>query len=442
MTTVSLIDSGTSEDEYNFQAIAPRPVSISDTGLSESLLQELLLKQLTVHSVMTIRELAQQLALAGGIVTELIDAAKHATLVINRANASDGKFRFALSQKGFEQAEKLIRRNGYIGRAPVPLQQYTEICKQQSCRELKVTSKLLHQAFKGEIFSEDLLEQIGPALNSNKPILLYGLPGIGKSYLCRHLNLIHNDDVLIPNAIEFNGEIIHVYDPEIHQSAEQSSSEGQSLLKLSHGYDPRWIRCKRPLMVTGGELTESMLEVSSDPISRVFRAPIQLKANNGILLIDDLGRQKIQPKALFNRWIIPLEERRDFLSMPNGAHFEVPFELTLLFSTNLQPSDLVDEAFLRRIGYKIEFQPVSNAEYQQIWHKNCESLQLSCATTTYDYLVGTLHDQSKRPLLPCYPRDLLGIVVDQISYHDLPREVTPNLLQKAWNMNFVSQDSN
>jgi hypothetical protein len=195
--------------------------------------------------------------------------------------------------------------------------------------------------------------------------------------------------------------------------------------------------CQRPLIVTGGELSAAMLEVNFDATTRTYKAPLQLKANNGILLLDDLGRQKIAPVQLFNRWIIPLEERRDFLSLPNGLHFEIPFELILLFSTNLAPQDLVDDAFLRRLGYKIKFTPMSLPLYQQLWFKTCDEYQLDCDEELFSYLVEQRHYVDQKEFLPCIPRDLLSIVSDQIKFNQLEPKVTQALLCFAWQHYFV-----
>ena len=247
--------------------------------------------------------------------------------------------------------------------------------------------------------------------------------------------------MLIPSSIEVNNNIIQVYDPQVHNlAASDSSSETLSLLfNMDQGHDPRWHLCERPLLVTGGELTETMLEVNYDLTSRTYKAPLQLKANNGILLLDDLGRQKIAPVQLFNRWIIPLEERRDFLSLPNGVHFEIPFELILLFSTNLDPADLVDEAFLRRLGYKIEFNPLELNNYQKLWFDVCDELTLTCPLDSFEYLITAYHIRTEKPFLPCFPRDLLSIISDQIKYNQLPPKVNNGLIDSAWKHYFVSQ---
>ena len=305
----------------------------------------------------------------------------------------------------------------------------------RSSRSAPLSKPELDKAFKELTFPAELIERIGPALNSSKPILIYGNPGTGKSYFCHHLNLIIGDQVLIPYALEVNNEIIQIFDPEIHQTTYQSNNS--DLLKLAYSFDQRWQLCQRPLIITGGELSLDMLEVRFDHNSRTYQAPLQLKANNGILLLDDLGRQKVTPKALFNRWIVPLEERRDFLSLQSGLHFEVPFELLLLFSTNLAPKELIDEAFLRRLGYKIAFTGLNKGQFKTIWDQECKTNGLLYQPALFEYLVEQLLLKNKKELLPCYPRDLLAIIHDQIAFKNLKPEINQTLLDFAWQSYFV-----
>lgn len=425
----------------NYQQLSKRPTTINETGLSLQLLTELLIKQIQTLHVTTIRELAQVLALSGGIVQVLIDKAKESALIENRQSTASGQMRYALSHIGESEAKKAFATSGYNSVAPVPLAQYVDIVNKQTSRNTQITKNRMQSRFAELMFSEALTSAIGPALNSNKPILIYGLPGVGKSYLCRNLNLLFGDDVLIPSAIEISGNIIQVYDPQVHilSGNEEQEPTADALFSLDNGHDPRWNLCQRPLIVTGGELTEDMLEVNYDATSHTYKAPLQLKANNGILLLDDLGRQKMSPLQLFNRWIIPLEERRDFLFLPNGVHFEIPFELILLFSTNLAPAELVDEAFLRRLGYKIEFEPLEKNNYKKLWFSVCNDFNLTCTDEVFDYLLATYHDTTNKPFLPCYPRDLLSIISDQVKFHELSSQVEKNLIDTAWKHYFVNQ---
>jgi len=440
---LSLEQNSSTESECPQNSPSPikRPSTVAETGLSEALLLQLLLKHLRTEHVATVKLLAKLMALSGGIIQSLLAKAKQLAWVENRPSGVAGQMRYSLSALGISEAENAFAISGYVGKAPIPLALYCQMCTQQSSRGIKVTTSLLLERFSKLLFSQRLIDSIGPALNSVKPILIYGLPGVGKSYLCRHLNLIFGDDVYIPFAIEINNQIIQVYDPQVHHISEKEEAQdtlSPELVALETGYDPRWQLCQRPLIITGGELTEEMLEVNFDPLNKTYKAPLQLKANNGILLLDDLGRQKITPAQLFNRWIIPLEERRDFLTLSNGVHFEIPFELLLLFSTNLNPSELVDDAFLRRLGYKIEFEPLTLEVYRQLWFRCCQEYKLGCEEAVFEYLVEQRHYVAQKPFLPCYPRDLLSIVSDQINYSQSQAVVSQVLIDFAWKQYFVS----
>ncbi|MGS0682880.1 AAA family ATPase [Shewanella sp. 125m-7] len=430
-TTVLSIDSLTNTLESN---LAPRPINIEQTGLSESLLLDLLTKHLLSNGVLTKKQLTKLMGVTGGIIQQLLDTAKTLAWVENRQTTTDGQMRYALSLGGETHAKQALSRNGYLGLAPIPLNQYSRVCKAQSSRTHPITFEMLKKGLSALVLPKDLLFKIGPAMNSSRPVLIYGPPGTGKSYLCRHLNLTLSDSVLIPYALAIGNEVIQVFDPELHHKVKK---EDINTLKLTEGDDPRWLRCERPLRITGGELTADMLEVQFDCHSRTYMAPLQLKANNGILLLDDLGRQKISAKQLFNRWIIPMEERRDYLSLQSGEHFEIPFELILLFSTNLDPKELVDEAFLRRLGYKIHFDALDEELYRKIWFQVCDDLNLSCTEEVFQYLLIEYHKRYGKPLIPCYPRDLLGIMSDQISFMEFEPIVTPSLVDSAWSIYFV-----
>ncbi|MCU7554877.1 AAA family ATPase [Alteromonas sp. ASW11-19] len=404
-----------------------KPVTLEATGLSRPLLLELLLKHLYSQQVATLESLVHSMRLPGTLIQALITEAKDMMWVENRAASIQA--RFSLSGSGKLHAEKALQYSGYSGPAPVPLASYQHSVKRQSHRNTQITRALLDTKLAGESFENEALEAMGMALNSSKPVLLYGLPGTGKSYLCRQLIKVFDDDIYQPVAVEVNNQIIQLFDPQVHELCEQPSPGT---------IDTRYQKIRRPLIVTGGELTLDMLEVSYDVTRHLYKAPLQMKANNGVLLLDDLGRQQVSPSALFNRWIIPLEEHKDFLSLSSGVHFEVPFELAMLFSTNLDPHELIDDAFLRRLGYKIQMRPLPQDKYTALWNRVSSNLGLECAPETFDYLLTTYHEQQAKPYLPCYPRDLLGIVKDATHFHELPPTVTPALLDDAWRHYFVT----
>jgi SpoVK/Ycf46/Vps4 family AAA+-type ATPase len=293
----------------------------------------------------------------------------------------------------------------------------------------------MYAAFHDVTLDLDLLDKLGPSLNSGRAIFLYGAAGTGKTYVSQKLVRLFRDLTLIPHAISVDDTVIQVFDPMLHKVVRPDSVESTPMLDRSH--DPRFLICERPCAITGGELTAEMLEVRYDPTARLYEAPLQLKANNGIFIIDDMGRQRIQPQALFNRWIVPLEEKKDYLDLGSGKHFSVPFDVVLVMSTNIHPLELADEAFLRRIGYKIEFSPLSVEGYTEIWNDNCREFQVVCEPRVLDYVLHELHAHNGIPLLPCHPRDLLGMAVDYATYANGSTEITEEHMRWAWSNYFV-----
>jgi type II secretory pathway predicted ATPase ExeA len=289
------------------------------------------------------------------------------------------------------------------------------------------------------VIDDELLDRLGPALNSRRAIFLYGHAGTGKTYTARRLASVLDGLVLIPYAIAVNETVVEVFDATCHDQIAFSSPPLPTMLE--QGFDPRYAACERPIVVTGGELSADMLELSYDPASRCYAAPIQLKANNGFLLIDDLGRQRVEPAVLFKRWIVPMDSQHDSLVTNRGQHFAVPFDLVLVFSTNLGPGDIADQAFLRRLGYKIELRPIEPEQYRQIWQRVCAERSTSFDGGLVDYAIEQLHRRRRVPLLPCHPRDLLGMALDRAAYLGRSKLDT-DALRWAWDCYFLHRDLN
>jgi hypothetical protein len=294
----------------------------------------------------------------------------------------------------------------------------------------------MHAAFADMVMEQSMLDRLGPALNSGKAIFVYGAPGTGKTYTTQRLARLFDDACLIPHAISVGDTVIRIYDASVHRMLE----EGAPSMMLNRGHDPRYVLCRRPVVITGGELAEHMLEVQYDPATRQYRAPLQLKANGGIFILDDLGRQRIPPATVLNRWIVPMEEKVDYLSLSTGQHFRTPFDVVLVFSTNLRPEDLVDDAFLRRIGYKIEFQPLASEQYHAIWRSVCEDNDVGYDPAVCQFVVDALHGPARTPLLPCHPRDLIGMAIDRLEYLGEQAQLSPDALRWAWENYFVNDD--
>jgi hypothetical protein len=417
--------------------LAPRPGNLVDTGLSEAFVADLISKHILDRGMLTIADLSAAMALSGSIVERVLNFMRSEARVEVRPTIDGARgLSYALTERGRAAALDAMMRSGYVGAAPVPLKRYAQIVRAQTVHNRTVTQSEMYAAFHDVTLNHDLLDKLGPSLNSGRAIFLYGAAGTGKTYVSQKLVRLFRDLTLIPQAIAVDDTVIQVFDPLLHKVVRPDSVEDSVM--LDRGHDPRFLVCERPCAVTGGELTAEMLEIRYDPSARLYEAPLQLKANNGIFIIDDMGRQRIQPQALFNRWIVPLEEKKDYLDLGSGKHFSVPFDVVLVMSTNIHPLELADEAFLRRIGYKIEFLPLSVQGYTQIWNENCRQFRVVCEPAVLEYVLYELHGRYGIPLLPCHPRDLLGMAVDYAAYANDSREITEEHMRWAWNNYFVS----
>lgn len=418
-------------------ALAPRPRTIEETGLSGNFVNELIAKHLYDGGTMVVRDLVQRSALAGPVVEEiLLILRKEACVEVRGEDA--GALRYALTGAGRAFALEASMREGYLGPAPVPLDKYCEVLQSQSVHMHQVTREEMRETFKSIVIDTDLLDALGAAMHSGRAIFLYGPPGSGKTFMGQRLAKVFNDTVLIPYAIAVGDTAVQLYDPVIHQPVPGPDVKAQ--LALDAGFDPRFVRCERPDVVTGGELTLDMLEVSYDPAKRLHQAPLQLKASNGVYMIDDLGRQRVSPTDLLNRWIVPLENKVDFMSLASGKRFPVPFDVVLIFSTNINPMDLADEAFLRRIGHKIGFGYLDEEKFTAIWRQVCDERNIEFDQHLLDFTLANLYRAANRPMLPCQPRDLLGMALDRSRYLGGDAGITADSLESAWRNYFVNLD--
>lgn len=419
--------------------LAPRPTGVAETGLSLTFLADLLAKHLATAGVLATSQLIERLALSGPVLGEVLNFLRAEGRIEVRARLGrDTELRYGLTDKGSVEATAALGRSGYVGPAPVPLADYVALVGKQSVHARVVTRAAVQRVFDGIVISSELLDCLGPALNSHRAIFMYGQAGTGKTFIARRLARALDGIVLVPHAIAVGETVMEVFDSICHLQVSLQDSPDPT--RLEEGFDPRYVPCERPVVFTGGELSADMLEVQCDAATRTFSAPIQLKANNGFLLIDDLGRQRVEPVVLFNRWIVPMDKRRDSLTAGKGQHFEVPFDLMLVFSTNLQPSEIADEAFLRRLGYKIEFTPITATEYRRIWQQVCDEQRLQCDPRLVDFTIDVLHGASGTPLLPCQPRDLLGMAGDRVAY--LGGALDETALRWAWNNYFLHKGAN
>lgn len=421
----------------SISSLAPRPANLAATGLTEAFLSDLAIKHLYRGGVMDLNQLTNRLSLASPVTEPVISLLRNEAYVEVLPEIRAGSVRYALTDRGRRIAGEAFTKSGYVGPAPVPIETYTRIAQAQSVRAVNVTRADAQRAFADVVVQQTLLDRLGTAVNSGRPLFLYGPPGTGKTHLGKRLiRMIEGDDVLVPYAIYVADTVIQLFDPSVHHAV--STHKNPSLM-LGEGQDPRFVRCRRPGVLTGGELTLDMLEVKYDPSTKQYQAPQSLMANNGLYMIDDLGRQNMTPDALLNRWILPMEEGRDFLSFGAGQRFEVPFDVILIFSTNINPLDLADEAFLRRLGHKVPFYYINPAQYEQIWKRNCMDLGIDFEHELLSQALQ-LHETECRPLLPCHPRDLLNSIVDRLNYEGraVKQQINMEQLQHAWTSYFVS----
>jgi predicted ATPase with chaperone activity len=416
----------------------PVPESAEQTGISAAVIEQLVLKFLYFQGEMLGRDLAQALGIEFSILDPLLENLKRTHTIGTRKSLGMGNSSgiFFLAEAGRATTREHLENNQYTGPVPVPLYQYVEVVRHQKLKNNWLNPTTLKQAFSHLVVEQDILAKIGPAVNSNKSFLIYGQPGNGKTALAEALFNVDSSPIYLPYAIECQGNIIQVYDPIYHQKIEDDKPEVLSLTEHS-GYDRRWFRCKRPFIVTGGELTMEMLDLSYNSVSKVYDAPFQVKANNGIYLIDDFGRQKATPQEILNRWIVPMERNIDYLSFQSGGKMTVPFEAFLIFSTNLRPDNLGDEAFLRRIQYKMFLRSPNPPEYIQIFDRYARSKQLDCAPGVAQSFIERHYVSGGKRYRRCHPRDIINHAIDIINFENLPKKLTPELLDHAFNSCFV-----
>jgi predicted ATPase with chaperone activity len=427
------------EEEAHAQAVTPPvPETVEDTGLPGSMIEQLVLKTLYFRGEVLGRDLAAALGLKFSIIEDTIETLKRHHLLAVKKSLGMGSMSalFALAEAGRNVAREYLEANQYAGPAPVPLYQYDAVVRRQRHSESWLTPQALVKAYRHMVVTDQIINQIGPAVNANKSFLIYGQPGNGKTALAEALFRIESNPIYIPYAIECQGNIVQVYDPIYHQKIDDEE-RGISALNVEFTHDRRWFRAKRPFIITGGELTLGMLDLSYNQASKVYDAPFQLKANNGIYLIDDFGRQRATPAEVLNRWIVPMERHIDYLSFHSGGKMTVPFEAFLIFSTNLRPEQLGDEAFLRRIQYKMYLKNPQEDEYRQIFERFADSRSLLVPPDVLDQFIQRRYKARNKPMRRCHPRDVISHAVDLINFERRPSELTDEVLDRAWESCFA-----
>lgn len=418
----------------------PPPATIQESGLHPDTLSELLLKTL-ISGEASGTGLADRLRLPYSLLEALVQHARVEKLVEVRGTSGAGSagYRYALTDLGRDRAGQFLDVNRYVGPAPVPLAQYNAYVRACMAARPYLDRERLAGGFDQLVVSKPMLDQLGPAVNSGKSVFLYGAPGNGKTVVAEGIGRAFGGEVHVPHAIDVDGQLITMFDPVNHQPLGESGGL-QSVIATAQ-YDRRWERIRRPVVVVGGELTLEMLDLTFNPIAKFYEGPIQLKANGGVFVVDDFGRQRIPPRDLLNRWIVPLESRVDYLTLHTGRKFEVPFNVLIVFATNLKPESLADEAFLRRIPYKILAKNPTMDEYCRIFELNCRRKNLAFDPVMVEYLNRKYYQPRRLQMRACHPRDLLEQVVDICRYQDREPVLTRELLDAACGSYFLEETS-
>lgn len=427
---------GDSPERWN-----PAPLAtLEDTGLSKLSVADHVLKILYFGGDLTGTDVAERIRLPfSGVLDPVFEFLKREKMIEPRgsgsASFSEAQYRYLITTKGIEKAQEALSRSQYAGPAPVPVEHYIESVKEQNKSRPPVTSTSLRRVMENLVVSEEMLNKVGPAVNSGRSIFLYGPPGNGKTTISERVGrMVLGQDIWVPYAIDVDGQVIQMYDSINHEL-----SDDQEKVRYATGLvaDPRWVSIKRPMIMVGGELTLQSLDLTYDEINKFYEAPYQMKANGGMFLIDDFGRQQVRAVDLLNRWIVPLEKRVDFLTLNNGRKIEIPFNVMIVFSTNLDPKDLVDEAFLRRIRHKIEVGNPTLEQFRDIFKIMCKVMRVPYDDQALAYLVKKWYIAKGRDLRMVHPRDILSQLIDIANYQQRPPELTPELIDQAAASYFV-----
>lgn len=414
-------------------ALPPAPESLDETGLSLEFIADLVVKMLYVRGTLLGSEIADQIKLPYfNVLEQALKFLRDEELIEVRRGLSQfaTQWIYGLTGKGINRAKEIMEQSAYVGPAPVPIKIYTDYIDRYQVPWEGLTEPLLRETLRDLVVNDRLIKKLGPAFNSGKSMFLYGNAGNGKTVISERFARALRGGTLVPYALEVGGQIIRFFDPAYHEPITVDESKVQAS-------DRRWVLCKRPFIVVGGELRMENLELAYDPAVKFYNAPFQLKANGGVFMIDDFGRQRIHPKDLLNRWIVPLEKGIDFYTLQTGEQLIVPFKVLIIFSTNLAPRELVEEAFLRRIRYKIEVGDPTEEEFREIFRRVAEAMGFEYEPDLLDYLIDRHYKRAKRSFRAVHPRDLLMQARDYCNYLGWQYTLTRELIDIAVETYFV-----
>ncbi|PDW03120.1 AAA family ATPase [Candidatus Viridilinea mediisalina] len=412
--------------QMNNSFLPEEPATIEETGLNRTFLTEHFLRLLYNKGRATGREIADDLCLFYRIVEQLIIDLRNLEQIdiIGQKGFGDINYEYALTARGGEAALAALKKTQYAGPCPVNINDWFESVKAQTVKNVKVTRRNIRDAFEGLVIDESILNMVGPAVNSGSSMMLFGYPGNGKTTIAERITHLMGDDIFIPNTIYADGAVIKMFDSIVHEKPRFALKEGVE-------YDKRWVRISRPVVIVGGELTLDQLNLVFNETSRIYEAPFQMKANCGIFLIDDFGRQQVRVFDLLNRWIVPLEKRYDFLNTVTGQKIQIPFDQLIMFSTNLDPNDLGDDALLRRIKFKFEIIDPTEDQFRDIWKIMCKVRKVPYDERSVSYLIAKWYLPDERPFRMCQPRDILDQLISIARYNMETPTLSADLIDAA-----------
>lgn len=419
------------------ESYIPEPQSIEETELTMSFLSNLALKLIYYKSELTSVQIAETLALPfGGVVDLVMQFLKRENLVEITGSRGFGEtgYQWVITSKGSDRAVRALERDRYIGPAPVPLPRYSEMVRRQSMNDLRVGPAGVQEALSHLVLPQELFNKIGPAVNSGRALFLYGPPGNGKTAIATSIIRMLKGNVYLPYAIAVDGQIIRLYDAVNHVRVDDPPDRSRNRRNNANGngrLDRRWLKVRRPEIIVGGELIMESLDLAYDPISKTYEAPFQMKANTGLFVVDDFGRQTMRPQDLLNRWIVPLEERVDYLTLQTGQKIEIPFDQLTVFATNLDPRELVDDAFLRRIRHKLKVDFPDEGIFRKILQNECNTRNLDLQPEIFSYLMQRHYRTPDRNLRACHPRDILDQLRDISSYLGIQPTLSEQMIDAA-----------
>ncbi|MCV2880507.1 ATPase [Actibacterium sp. XHP0104] len=421
----------------------PAPRTIEEMRLPIVMMRDIVLKTIFRKNVENVSAIARAICLPIPVTQELIDMARGQKLIeaTGTLHANSGnEMGYQLTDAGKARALDALAQSEYYGAMPVPMEVYSEQVKRQSIRNIQVTRDQLTGAMGHLILPNELLSHLGPAVSAGRSILMYGPPGNGKSSISNGIRDALGDKIYIPRAVEYAGQVITVYDPIVHTAAQEQEDDPTSLRRSSGRYDTRYVLCDRPTVITGGELSLSMLDLVYNPTARTYQAPLQMKSTGGVFIVDDLGRQTEPPQSLVNRWIVPLEENRDILALQSGEKFEVPFDTLVIFSTNFHPNEIFDRAALRRIFFKIKIDGPCQDDYLKIFAMVARKKKMPLDERTLIYLLKEKYPTINNEYANYQPVFLIDQMMSICEFEGIPYQMNPDLIDRAWANMFVSDE--